>query len=397
MFKSVDSNVNLPELENEVSEYWDSINAFKTSLENRKNEKVFRFYDGPPFPTGSPHYGNLLAGVIKDIVPRYWTMRGFYVERRFGWDVHGLPIEMEVQKKLNLEDPQQIDEFGIDKFNEACRSQVQTNTENWEKITRKIGRWVDFENDYKTMDIDFMESVWWVFKELWSKGLIYQDYKVLPYSWAASTPLSNFEANMDYRDVEDPSIFFTLEAREDFNNVKKGDQFLVWTTTPWCIPGNLAIAVGENIEYTRVKIEKNFYWIAKERLIELDKHDYEIIDSCVGKDIIGSTYFPAYSEYENLYNDGAFRIIHSNDTNTESGSGLVSQAPAYGESDFYALKDSNIDVIADPVTLSGKFDSTFEELKDINVKDADKIIIDQLDKKGRLFSKTTEFQFLLGS
>ena len=391
MFKSVDSNVNLPKIENEVSEYWDSISAFKTSLENRKNQKVFRFYDGPPFPTGSPHYGNLLAGVIKDIVPRYWTMRGYYVERRFGWDVHGLPIEMEVQKNLNLEDPQQIDEFGIDKFNEACRSQVQTNTENWEKITRKIGRWVDFENDYKTMDIDFMESVWWVFKELWSKGLIYQDYKVLPYSWAASTPLSNFEANMDYRDVEDPSIFFTLEARDDFHNVKKGDQFLVWTTTPWCIPGNLAIAVGENIEYTRVKIEKNFYWIARERLIELEKHDYEIIDSCVGKDLIGSTYFPAYSEYEHLYNDGAFRIIHSNDTNTESGSGLVSQAPAYGESDFYALKDSNIDVIADPVTLSGKFDSTFEELKDINVKDADKIIIDQLDKKGRLFSKTTEF------
>ena len=139
MFKSVDSNVNLPKIENEVSEYWDSISAFKTSLENRKNQKVFRFYDGPPFPTGSPHYGNLLAGVIKDIVPRYWTMRGYYVERRFGWDVHGLPIEMEVQKNLNLEDPQQIDEFGIDKFNEACRLQVQTNTENWEKITRKIG------------------------------------------------------------------------------------------------------------------------------------------------------------------------------------------------------------------------------------------------------------------
>ena len=391
MFKSVDSNINLPKLENEVSEYWDSINAFKKSVENRKNEKVFRFYDGPPFPTGSPHYGNLLAGVIKDIVPRYWTMRGYYVERRFGWDVHGLPIEMEVQKNLNLEDPQQIDEFGIDKFNEACRLQVQTNTENWEKITRKIGRWVDFENDYKTMDIDFMESVWWVFKELWSKGLIYQDYKVLPYSWAASTPLSNFEANMDYREVEDPSIFFTLEARDDFHKVRKGDQFLVWTTTPWCIPGNLAIAVGENIEYTRIKIEKNFYWIAKERLIELDKYSYEIIDSCVGKDLIGSTYFPAYSEYEYLYNDGAFRIIHSNDTNTESGSGLVSQAPAYGESDFYALKNSNIDVIADPVTLSGRFDSTFEELKDINVKDADKIIIDQLDNKGRLFSQTTEF------
>ena len=268
MFKRVNANIDLPSVEAEMSAYWDRINAFETSMENRKNDKTFRFYDGPPFPTGSPHYGNLLAGVIKDIVPRYWTMRGYYVERRFGWDVHGLPIEMEVQKKLNLEDPQQIDEYGIGKFNEACRSQVQTNTDNWEKITRKIGRWVDFENEYNTMDIDFMESVWWVFKELWSKGLIYQDYKVLPYSWAASTPLSNFEANMDYRDVEDPSIYFTLDARDNYKKIIKGDKFLVWTTTPWCIPGNLAIAVGKEIEYSRISIKNNFYWIATERLFD---------------------------------------------------------------------------------------------------------------------------------
>ncbi len=390
MFKRVDTNINLAAVETEISDYWDTIQAFQTSLDNRKDQEVFRFYDGPPFPTGSPHYGNLLAGVIKDIVPRYWTMRGYYVERRFGWDVHGLPIEMEVQKKLNLEDPQQIDEYGIDKFNEACRTQVQTNTENWERITRKIGRWVDFENDYKTMDIDFMESVWWVFKELWEKDLIYQDYKVLPYSWAASTPLSNFEANMDYRDVEDPSIYFTLEAREDFKKVSKGDKFLIWTTTPWCIPGNLAIAIGKDINYTRVKIGNSVYWIATERVIELDNYDVEIIEECIGSELVGATYVPAYSEYEHLFDDGAFRLIHSDDTNTESGSGLVSQAPAYGESDFYALKNSGIEVIADPVTLSGKFDSTFSELENLNVKDADKIIMDQLQERGNLFSKKTE-------
>jgi len=199
MFKRINNNINLASQEQDISTYWDKINAFDNSMLKRKDQKIFRFYDGPPFPTGSPHYGNLLAGVIKDIVPRYWTMRGYYVERRFGWDVHGLPIEMEVQKQLGLDDPQQINEFGIGKFNEACRSQVQTNTENWERVTRKIGRWVDFENDYKTMDIDFMESVWWVFKNLWENDLIYKDYKVLPYSWSAATPLSNFEANMDYR------------------------------------------------------------------------------------------------------------------------------------------------------------------------------------------------------
>ena len=390
MFKRINNNINLADQEQNISTYWDKIDAFDNSMLNRKDGKVFRFYDGPPFPTGSPHYGNLLAGVLKDIVPRYWTMRGYYVERRFGWDVHGLPIEMEVQKQLGLEDPQQINEFGIGKFNEACRSQVQTNTENWERVTRKIGRWVDFENDYKTMDIDFMESVWWVFKNLWENDLIYKDYKVLPYSWSAATPLSNFEANMDYRDVEDPSIFFTLEARNDFNKIKKSDKFLIWTTTPWCIPGNLAIAVGKDIKYIRIQIESDFFWIAEDLIGELKDKEYTIEDESLGSEMIGAEYIPAYKEYENELLNGAFRLIHSDDTNTESGSGLVSQAPAYGESDFYALKNAGIDVIVDPVTLSGKFDNTIDGIQDMNVKDADKVIMNQLKERGSLFSQKTE-------
>ncbi len=390
MFKRIENNIDLAKNENKISDYWLEIDAFQKSLDIRKSSKIFRFYDGPPFPTGSPHYGNLLAGVIKDIVPRYWTMRGYFVERRFGWDVHGLPIEMEVQKQLGLEDPQDIDEYGVAKFNEACRSQVQTNTENWEKITRKIGRWVDFENDYKTMDIGFMESVWWVFKELFDKDLIYKDYKVLPYSWAAATPLSNFEANMDYRDVEDPSIFFKLKAREDFNKIKKDDYFLVWTTTPWCIPGNLAIAVGKDIEYTRAEIEGKFYWIATDRLHELDDYDLKTNTTSLGKDLIGAEYVPAYSEFEEENIGKAFRLIHSNDTNTDSGSGLVSQAPAYGESDFYSLKNAGITVIVDPVTLAGKFDKTIKGLEDMYVKDADNKIIEQLNERDLLFSSKRE-------
>ncbi len=390
MFKRIENNIDLAKNENKISDYWLEIDAFQKSLDIRKSSKIFRFYDGPPFPTGSPHYGNLLAGVIKDIVPRYWTMRGYFVERRFGWDVHGLPIEMEVQKQLGLEDPQDIVEYGVAKFNEACRSQVQTNTENWEKITRKIGRWVDFENDYKTMDIGFMESVWWVFKELFDKDLIYKDYKVLPYSWAAATPLSNFEANMDYRDVEDPSIFFKLKAREDFNKIKKDDYFLVWTTTPWCIPGNLAIAVGKDIEYTRVEIEGKFYWIATDRLHELDDYDLETDTSSLGQDLIGAEYVPAYTEFEEENIGKAFRLIHSDDTNTDSGSGLVSQAPAYGESDFYSLKNAGISVIVDPVTLAGKFDQTIKGLEDMYVKDADNKIIEQLNERDLLFSSKRE-------
>ena len=390
MFKRISNNINLATQEQSISSYWDEINAFDNSMQKRKNGKVFRFYDGPPFPTGSPHYGNLLAGVLKDIVPRYWTMRGYYVERRFGWDVHGLPIEMEVQKQLGLEDPQQINDFGIGKFNEACRSQVQTNTENWERVTRKIGRWVDFENDYNTMDIDFMESVWWVFKNLWENDLIYKDYKVLPYSWSAATPLSNFEANMDYRDVEDPSIFFTLDARSDFNKIKESDKFLVWTTTPWCIPGNLAVAVGKDITYLRVQIENDFFWIAKDLITELKDYELNILDESLGAEMIGAEYIPAYSEYEYEHSNGAFRLIHSDDTNTESGSGLVSQAPAYGESDFYALKNAGIDIIVDPVTLSGKFDNSVEGIEGLNVKDADKVIMKQLKERGSLFSQKTE-------
>ena len=390
MFKRINNNIDLASQEQNISKYWDKINAFDNSMANRKDQKIFRFYDGPPFPTGSPHYGNLLAGVIKDIVPRYWTMRGYYVERRFGWDVHGLPIEMEVQKQLGLDDPQQINDFGIGKFNEACRSQVQTNTENWERVTRKIGRWVDFENDYKTMDIDFMESVWWVFKNLWENDLIYKDYKVLPYSWSAATPLSNFEANMDYRDVEDPSIFFTLRARNDHNEVKENDNFLVLTTTPWCIPGNLAIAVGEDIKYVRVKIDNEYYWIAENLISELSNYEYTLVGEAAGVDLIGAEYKPAYNEFEEEHQNGAFRIIHSDDTNTESGSGLVSQAPAYGESDFYALKQAGIEAIVDPVTLSGKFDNSVKGIEGMNVKDADKIIIGQLKERGSLFSQKTE-------
>ena len=388
MFNKVEPNINLSLNEESISKFWDENNTFLKSIQSRDKNNPFRFYDGPPFPTGSPHYGNLLAGVIKDIVPRYWTMRGYYVERRFGWDVHGLPIEMEVQSKLGLEDPSDIEEYGIDKFNETCRQQVQTNTENWERITRKIGRWVDFENDYKTMDLSFMESVWWVFKELWDKGLIYQDFKVLPYSWAASTPLSNFEANMDYRDVEDPSIFFTLRIRDDYKKAKKGDKLLVWTTTPWCIPGNLAVAVGKDIKYVRAESDGKIYWLAEDLIDALESP--KILDSCKGAELIGSRYIPAFDEYEEEYNNGAFVVIHSDDTNTESGSGLVSQAPAYGESDFYTLKNANVHVLKDPVTMSGKFDSTFKNLEGLFVKDADNPIIEHLDTRGALYSQTRE-------
>ncbi len=216
-----------------------------SSVDLRPADNEYTFYDGPPFATGLPHYGHILAGVIKDIVPRYWTMRGHRIERRFGWDTHGLPVEMEVEKQLGVSGPKQILEFGVDKYNEACRAMVQRSTEDWEEITRRMGRWVDFENDYKTMDTDFMESVWWVFKQLWDKDLIYQDFKVLPYSYGATTPLSNFEANLDYRDIDDPSITVRLAVLAGPRPGPSRRLAPHLDDHPWTLPANLAVAVGE--------------------------------------------------------------------------------------------------------------------------------------------------------
>ena len=233
--KSVPSELSFPELEERVIKLWADGNTFKRSITQRSEDHQFIFYDGPPFATGLPHYGHLVASTLKDIVPRYWAMRGYRVERRFGWDTHGLPIEMEMEKKLGLSGPTSIQEYGVAEFNEACRDNVLRYTNEWEEVVGRLGRWVDFKNDYKTMDLSFMESVWWVFKALWDKGLIYQDFRVMPFSWRLSTALSNFEANLDYRDVQDPAITVRMPL------VEEDASLLIWTTTPWTLPSNLAM------------------------------------------------------------------------------------------------------------------------------------------------------------
>jgi isoleucyl-tRNA synthetase len=352
-FKRVAPQVHFPTVEARILELWDELDAFQTSIDIRPADRSYTFYDGPPFPTGSPHYGNLLAGVIKDVVPRYWTMRGYRVQRRFGWDTHGLPIEMEVEKDLGVSGPRAINEFGIDKFNEACRMRVQANTETWEEITRRIGRWIDFENDYRTLDVDFMESVWWVFRALWDKGLIYKDFKVLPYSFGATTPLSNFEANMDYRDVDDPSITVRVRAIGDHGSVYEGDSFLIWTTTPWTLPANLAIAVGDDLAYVRVDADIDGaagpFWLAAD-LVEAywPEETPPILASVPGRELVGASYEPPFDYFGEERDRGAFRIISSTDVTTTEGTGLVHMAPAYGEADFYALQAAGLDVLHRP-------------------------------------------------
>ncbi|MEC9230190.1 MAG: class I tRNA ligase family protein, partial [SAR324 cluster bacterium] len=245
--QEISNKIHFPELEKEILQFWRDEQIFQKSIDQRPEDRPFIFYDGPPFATGLPHYGHLLAGTIKDVIPRYKTMRNFRVERRFGWDTHGLPVEYEVEQDLKLNGAEEIREFGVGKFNEACRSIVLRYTAEWEETVDRMARWVDFENDYKTMDRDFMESVWWVFKQLWDKGLIYEGVKVVPYSWRVATPLSNFEANLNYKDTQDPSVTLRFRMLDAENTYA-----LAWTTTPWTLPSNMALCAGPGLEYVRL-------------------------------------------------------------------------------------------------------------------------------------------------
>ncbi len=383
-FTRVEPTVSFPELERDILAFWRETDAFAESVRSRPVDREYVFYDGPPFPTGSPHYGNLLAGVLKDMVPRYWTMRGYRVERRFGWDTHGLPIEMEVEKRLGISGPSEIAAYGIDRFNEACRLEVQANTEAWETLTERVGRWVDFENDYRTMDPDFMETVWWVFRQLWDKGLVYKAFKVLPYSWGAATPLSNFEANLDYRDTEDPSITVRLRLFEGNAVAETGDHLLIWTTTPWTLPGNLAVAVNPENLYVRVMVSGEGYWVASELVDAVLGEGHPITAKAKGEDLIGLRYEPAFPYFAGEGESGAFRVIGSDEVTTDEGTGLVHMAPAYGEADFYALTAAGLDLLVDPIDAKGNFTEDVPDVAGLNIKAADPVLTDLLSASGKL-------------
>jgi isoleucyl-tRNA synthetase len=388
-FVRVHPEVSFPALEEEVLRLWDEIDAFAVSVAMRPEESEFTFYDGPPFPTGSPHYGNLLAGVLKDVVPRYWTMRGHRVVRRFGWDTHGLPIEMKVQQDLGLSGPAEIEAYGVARFNDAARALVEVNTEPYQVITRRIGRWVDFAHDYRTLDLGFMESVWWVFRRLWDQGLIYRDFKVLPYSFGAATPLSNFEANKDYREVEDPSLTLRFEIVEGRGPARPGDYLLIWTTTPWTLPANLAVAVGADLRYVRIDApvggHEGRYWIAAD-LVGSYWPDHPVHPSAEarGSDLVGTVYRPPFDYFAAERSRGAFVVIASDDVSTEEGTGLVHMAPAYGEADFYALQGAGLQVLVDPLDAEARFTEAVPEVAGRNVKDADPILLRLLEQGGSL-------------
>lgn len=359
--------------EERILEFWRKERIFEKSLE--KKGPLFAFYDGPPFATGLPHYGHLLAGTIKDVLPRYKTMNGFHVPRRFGWDCHGLPVENEIEKAKEMCGEEYIKCFGLASFNEECSKIVLRYTEEWKKTVERMGRWVDFKHTYRTMDLSFMESVWWIFKQLYDKGLVYEGFKVMPFSTKLGTPLSNFEANLNYKDVDDPSLTLIFKLLDEDVNL------LAWTTTPWTLVSNLALAVGGNIDYVKVKDEKGkVYILAKERLKGYFK-ECEVLETFKGEKLRGKRYRPLFSYFADR---DAFRVVVDDFVSLEEGTGIVHMAPAFGEVDFYVCKKEGIELVC-PVDHGGKFTDEIREYKGEYVKDADKKIIKRLKEEGKVF------------
>jgi isoleucyl-tRNA synthetase len=377
------SQISFPKIEEELLTRWERLEIFKKSYDPKR--KKFSFYDGPPFATGLPHYGHLLASTLKDIVPRYWTMRGFAVERRWGWDCHGLPIEQEIDKKFQFKSTVEIEKFGIANYNRECREIVMRFVGEWQKTITRLGRWADFENDYKTMDLTFMESVWWIFSELWKKKLIYRGYKVMPFSTALGTPLSNFEAGLNYQDVQDPAITITFPLKS-----KPQTSFLAWTTTPWTLPSNLALAVGEDITYVEVKRKSDAQaFILAEALLPsyFKKDEIEVLRSMSGKEMAGLEYLPLF-DFAPKKSKPYFTVILSSHVTIDSGTGIVHMAPAFGEDDLYACQPHGI-VPFCPVDSQGHFTNEVPTYAKTYVKDADKKIIADLKHQHRLFKQET--------
>ncbi len=400
MFKKVNPRQNFPEMEKDVLKFWKENKIFEKSVDNRSDEKTYSFFDGPPFATGMPHYGHVVANLMKDVVPRYWTMWGYKVERRWGWDCHGLPIENLIEKELDIKNKQEIEDMGVDKFNEACCNSVLRYADEWKKFIPRIGRWVDMENDYRTMDWKYTESIWWVFSELYKKGLVYEGYKSMHICPRCETTLSNFEVTQGYKDITDLSatVKFKLKAGQKIGDFEVDDNtfVLAWTTTPWTLPGNVALAVGEDIEYLQIiikKIKKNTSNInlkeGEKYLISLNNFDKvfdflykNIFDTTgdvnicsnkegiimeivvnkeykkKGKELVGLKYEPLfnyYSKKEDLKNkENGWKIYAGDFVTTEEGTGIVHIAPAFGDDDMKMAEKYNLPFVQH-VGMDGRF------------------------------------------
>ncbi len=382
--------------EHEVLAYWERHKIFERSVNDRPESRPYTFYDGPPFATGLPHYGHIVASVIKDVVPRYWTMKGYRVERRWGWDCHGLPIENIVEKKFDLKSKKDILEYGVGKFNESCEAQVLEYAEDWKTVIRRLGRWVDMDNAYRTMDVPFMESIWWVFRNLWDKGLIYEGYKPMHMCPRCETTLSNFEVAQGYLDVTDIT---TTVAVELTSGSYAGAKALIWTTTPWTLPGNVLLAVGADMEYCLVESAGEKYVVSKSRVEHVFKdQDHKLVETFIGNKLSESTYDPIFPYF--LDHANAFRVVAADFVSDDSGTGIVHIAPAFGEDDMVLGEAENVKPlfhvkmngqfvpeVADPLEAEGYKVTGVPMKAKGTYSDVDIQIIKWLAHKGKLFAK----------
>lgn len=401
IYDEVDSNTDFPQVEKEILQYWQDNKIFQQSIDNRDAVKngennEFIFYDGPPFANGLPHYGHLLTGFIKDTFPRYQTSKGKRVERRFGWDCHGLPAEMGAEKELGFSGRIAITEYGIDKFNDHCRTSVMKYSGDWEQYVKRQARWVDFENSYKTMDKNFMESVLWAFKELYKKGLVYEEMRVMPYSWACETPLSNFETRLDnsYRERADKTVTVSFKLNEKPKSAPDGFseyRIMAWTTTPWTLPSNLALAVGPELEYSFVTKDDVCYVIGafaiKTYAKELGINEGDKFTSFKGEELVGLSYVPLFDYFKDEPN--AFQILPGDFVVEGDGTGVVHIAPGFGEDDQVLANKHNIKLVC-PVDNAGKFTKEVPDFQGLQVFDANDKIIIKLKEQGN-WIKTEQY------
>mmetsp|Transcript_9257 Transcript_9257/g.18219 ORF Transcript_9257/g.18219 Transcript_9257/m.18219 type:complete len:1163 (-) Transcript_9257:42-3530(-) len=400
-FEHVSDKFSFPEMEREVLDFWEETDAFQKSMKMAIEEgrPEYTFYDGPPFATGLPHYGHILAGTIKDIVTRYASLTGFHVSRRFGWDCHGLPVEYEIDKKLGITGSDDVAKMGIAKYNAECRNIVTRYCSEWERIVKRMGRWIDFQNDYKTMEPWYMESVWWVFKTIFEKDLVYKGFRVMPYSTGCTTPLSNFEATSNYKDVSDPAVTvaFPLVDNPEVS-------FVAWTTTPWTLPSNMALCVNPEFVYVHIKdlATGKQYILSKDRLPQLypkmskqkDKYkggEWEIVREYTGKELEGMKYepmFPYFAHWEN-----AFRVLVDSYVTADSGTGIVHNAPGFGEDDYRVCMEQGVIVAGGelpcPVDADGRFTKEVTDYEGRYVKEADNDICNDIKNKGRMVNKSS--------
>ncbi|MCL2208906.1 MAG: isoleucine--tRNA ligase [Treponema sp.] len=392
MYIPVDPKVNFPKLEEGILDFWGKNKIFEKSISQREGSEEFVFYDGPPFATGLPHFGHFVPNTIKDIIPRYQSMKGKKVERRFGWDCHGLPVENLIEKELGLNSKSAIEEYGIAKFNEACRASVLRYVKEWQQTITRLGRWVDFNNDYKTMESGYMETIWWVMKSLWDKGLLYEGHYILPYCPRCATVLSNHELNLGgYKDVHDPAITvkFRVTGNEKLRNEMPDNSFLLaWTTTPWTLPSNLALTLGADIDYVLIEdISSSMNYILAEARISAyykNESEYRIIWQKKGAELVGLQYEPLLPYFRDTPH--AFRTFLGDFVTTEDGTGIVHTAPGFGEDDARVLKGTGIPVIC-PVDAECRFTSEVLDFKGLFVKDADKAIIEKLKQENKLVKR----------